>query len=330
VTLDPGAVFPPAADPGRLVPPRRPPLVLIADDQEWTARAFESVLAPAGFAVLRCASAWAALEQVRTVSPDVVLVKADLPGLGGAALCRLLREEARVGGATPVFVTAAAPQRRDERLEALRAGAWDVLTLPLDAEELLLKLGVMVQAKLEADRAREEGLLDLSTGLYSVHGLLRRVREMGLEAVRHPALLACAVLAPDEAHGEERAPAPGDDALTRQMVRLMTRSGRRSDVVGRISQTEFAVLAPQTDPRGVLLLARRLVHDAAALEGEGEEGGVGPRFGIRVGCFAVDDFSDAALEPVELLVRATMALRRAQRDAAAAPVCFFDQAVSMS
>ena len=299
---------------------RRPPLVLIVDDQEWTARAFESVLGPAGFAVLRAGSARQALEQARAVAPDVVLARADLPDGSGAALCRGLRREARVGPATPLFVTSAAPLKRDERLEALRAGAWDVLALPVDAEELLLKLGAFVGAKFEADRAREESLVDLATGLYSVHGLLRRVRELGLEAIRHPGPLGCAVLAPDEPAADDGAP-PRGDAVTGWMVRLVTRAGRRSDVIGRLSQTEFAVLAPHTDPEGVLRLSRRLLADA------GREPGAPP---LRVGCYAVENFGDAALEPVELLVRATMALRRAQRDASAPPVCFFDQAFSLS
>ena len=33
--------------------PSRPPLVLIANDQEWSARSLESILGPAGYAVLR-------------------------------------------------------------------------------------------------------------------------------------------------------------------------------------------------------------------------------------------------------------------------------------
>ena len=310
-------------------PPSRPPLVLIADDQEWTARAFESVLGPAGFAVLRAASGRQALEQARSVAPDVVLMRADLSDHPGAILCRLLRREAHVGPATPLFVTTAVPLGREKRLEVLRAGAWDVLGLPLDAEELLLKLGALVRAKFEVDHAREESLVDPATGFYSVHGLLRRVGELGLEAERHPAPLGCAVLAADEEWTPPGCDHAGrDDALVAWMVRLVSASGRRSDVIGRLSQTELAVIAPHTGESGVRRLARRFLDDAAALAAR-EGGGPGGAW-IRVGCYAVDDFSTAAMEPVELLVRATMALRRAQRDAASAPVCFFEPPLAVS
>ena len=119
--------------------PAPPALVLIADGVEWSARAYESVLGSGGFAVLRAASARQALAQARAAAPDVVLVNADLPDQPGAELCRAFRDEGALGASTPVFLTCASALAREGRLAALRAGAWDVLTLPLDAVELLVR-----------------------------------------------------------------------------------------------------------------------------------------------------------------------------------------------
>jgi PleD family two-component response regulator len=298
--------------------PARPALVLVADDQEWSARALESVLAPAGFAVLRCTSGRQLLEQARLVVPDLLLVKADLDAGGAAALLGRLRAEGRLAAGTPVFVTAAAPLQRAERLAVLAAGAWDVFHLPLDSEELVLRLGTVARAKFEADRVREESLLDPDTGLYSVQGLLRRVREMGYQALRRPAPLACAVLAPEAAWAGGEAVEP-DERQIAELARHVAHVARRSDVVGRVSRSEFAVLAPGTGSAEVMLLARRLVVGAEA------EGALR----VRVGCCAIDDPEEAGLDPVELLVRATMALRRAQRDPAASAVCLYDDGVPM-
>src|SRR5262245_10556278 len=177
---------------------RRPPLVLVIDDQEWSARAFESVLSPHGYSVIRCRSARQTLEHIQTISPDALVIKADLPDLSGSELCRALRAHAHVGASTPVFIASTAPMRRAQRLEALGSGAWDLISLPVDAEEMLLRLGVYVRSKFEADRAREESLLDLSSGLYSIHGLLRRVRELSLDAHRHHGSIACVVIGPQD------------------------------------------------------------------------------------------------------------------------------------
>ncbi|HYR08880.1 MAG TPA: response regulator, partial [Longimicrobium sp.] len=277
----------------------RPALVLVADDQEWSARAFESVLGPGGFAVLRCASARQVLEQVRFVVPDLLLVKNELADGGGAALLEALRDEGRLPASTPIFVTSGAPLTRADRLAVLRAGAWDVIHLPLDAEELVVRLGTMARARFEADLARRESLLDPETGLYSVHGLLRRVRELGHQALRHPAPLACAVLAPEPAWSGGGAAEPGEAQIAR-VAALVARAARRSDVVGRVSRTEFAVLAPGTDTSAVLLLARRLA-DAATAEPVAEGA---PALRVRIGCCAADDFGVVGMDPVELLVRA--------------------------
>ena len=304
----------------------RPPLVLIADDQEWSARAFESVLGPGGFAVLRCSSARHVLEQVRFVAPDLLLVKHDLPDAGGAALVEQMRREGRLSASTPLFVTAAVPLQRTERLAVLRAGAWEVVQLPLDAEELLVRLRTLSRAKFEADRVRQESLLDPGTGLYSVQGLLRRARELGAQALRRPTPLSCAVLAPEPGWTDDAAQSEPDEAQAGLLARLVSRVARKSDVVGRVSQREFAILAPGAGASEVLLLARRLVTGATT---EGPDGS-GTALRVRVGCSAVDHFGEVAMDPVELLVRATMALRRAQRDATSPAVCLYDESVAMA
>src|SRR5207244_2841406 len=78
------------------------------------------------------------------------------------------------------------PATRAERLAALRAGAWECIAPPHDADEILLKIGAYVHAKLDADRARSEGLLDSATRLYNRQGLARRARELSPTASHAP------------------------------------------------------------------------------------------------------------------------------------------------
>src|SRR5207244_9727385 len=86
---------------------------------------------------------------------------------------------------------------RADRLAALRAGAWECIAPPHDADEILLKIGAYVHAKLDADRARADGLLDAATRLYNRQGLARRARELAAQAYRDHGALACVVLALD-------------------------------------------------------------------------------------------------------------------------------------
>ena len=109
-------------------------------------------------------------------------------------VCRALRQDPAIPRPTPIIMitSEAAAQRR--RLAALRAGAWDCLGLPLDAEELLLKLETYVHVKMETDRVREEGSVDEASGLYTARGLERRARELVADAFRRHAALGCVAL----------------------------------------------------------------------------------------------------------------------------------------
>ena len=153
---------------------RRPPLVLIINDQEWSTRSLESTLAPRGYAVLRAYTGAQGFKQAVTTRPDVIVTAAVLPDVQGLELCRRLRADPRITASTPILLTSTNRLKRKERLDALQAGAWDYVGHPLDAEELALRLDAFVRAKHEADYSREQRLLDEETGLYlgySVAGL---------------------------------------------------------------------------------------------------------------------------------------------------------------
>src|SRR5690606_16077512 len=227
-----------------------PPLVLVANDQEWSARSLESILAPNGYAVLRAYTGQQALERARSARPDLVILDAQMPDLHGFEVCRQLRNDPRFSATTPILITTAGPSGRAQRLEAYKAGAWEFLGQPLDGESLLLKLSTFLASKLEADRLREESLLDQLTGLYNMRGLSRRAREIGAEVFRRHQSLACVVFAPT---GEGTV-----DQVAERIGRTLRAQGRSSDAIGRVGDGEFAVIAPDTESAGAVRLFERL------------------------------------------------------------------------
>lgn len=283
----------------------REPLVLIANDQEWSARSLESILAPNGYRVVRAFTAGQALDQVREHQPDIVVLDAQMPDMHGFEVCRILRDERLIGPATPVVITTAGPSGRSQRLAALEAGAWEFFGQPLDGDALLLKLRTFLRAKLAVDRLRHESLLDDSTGLYSRTGLTHRGREIASEARRRHEPLACVVLG-----AEPEDPADDDDMpeLDTLLGQLLRQSSRVSDVVGRIGPREYAVLAPSTGALGAERLATRL---GSTLE---EASVVAGRLRVRAGYCAVPDFARSPIDLQDLLGRASAALEDLQRE----------------
>jgi diguanylate cyclase (GGDEF)-like protein len=292
------------------------PLALLADHRETRSQWLVRLLEDAGYGVLREQSGRNASERVSAAPPDLIVIASVLPDMDGIELCRALRAGGGISRSTPIFVTFGEAATREQRLAALRAGAWECLAPPHDTEEILLKANAYVGAKREADRARSEGLLDPATGLYNRQGLARRARELGSQAVREHAALGCVVLAVDIAAGP--AGARGDDVARAVAcwVSALNAEARLSDVLGRLGATEFAVLAPGTNAAGARRLAERLSAIIEANAGPAPEGGeptrpfaTRPVVQVRCGYDAVANMGYAPIEPIELLTRASAALR---------------------
>jgi diguanylate cyclase (GGDEF)-like protein len=300
------------------------PLVLIANDQEWSARSLESILGPSGYSVVRAYTGQQALERARTSQPDIIILDAQMPDMHGFEVCRALRNDPRFSSTTPIVITTSGPSGRTQRLEAYRCGAWEFLGQPLDGEALLLKLGTFLQSKRQVDILREENLLDSGTGLYNMRGLARRAREIGADALRRREALACVVFAPEtEMDADEDAPGEELLRLSDQVGTVFREVGRGSDAIGRLGATEFAVIAPATGPDGALRLVSRL---GAAVEGTRIPVRGGERsVRVKAGYCAVPDFAEASVDAVELLLRATTALRDLKRGGEDERVRAFEQ-----
>lgn len=281
----------------------RPPIVLIIDDQEWSTRSLESILAPSGFAVMRAYTGRKGLERARVHAPDAVFVDISLPDGSGIELCRELRDSPTIGSEVPIILTSPDRPSRVDRIAALRAGAWDVIGYPLDAEELVLRLDAYVQARFASERTKDEGLIDPATGLYNLRGLERRVEELASWAFREHRALACVVFAPTVPNAAEEA----NIVQEIQDIAAAVRScGRISDVFGRLGKTEIAVLAPSTNAVGAVRLAERL---SEAIRSAGPVPGT---INLRAGFDAIDDVRETPAHAKDLLMRATIALRRSK------------------
>lgn len=281
---------------------RKPRLLVAAADDLW-ADTVERFFAPQGFEIVRTRTGSAALEEGAQARPDALLVERELPDIPGADLCRSLRNAPWVNPAMPIVVTTVYDLDGDQRLELIRAGAWDVLRSPVDPDEVVARLGNYLSARRAAVRAREEGLVDGVTGLYNGHGLARRCEELVAEAFRRHAALACLAIAPE-----------GDPPLTELEAEAVARDVahalhgvRRSDVTGRHAAVEFIILAPRTEPSGAVGLAKRVFGSLRPLR-------------LRVGYDAVPNLREIPTDPAALIRSALEALHRVPSGSEHSPI----------
>lgn len=287
------------------------PLVLLVDDQEWTSRSIESILRPKGHVVLKAYTGKQALDLVQKVSPDALIVDLHLPDIHGIELVRRLRASPTIPSSTPLLMITGGSVSRTERLEALAAGAWDVLTHPVEPTELILRLETFVRAKHDADRIRDEGLTDPTTGFYNARGILRRAKEIGADAVRFERPLTCVAFGP-QSFGDATDTADAlVEAISERVAAALRSVTRLSDTIGRLGPDEFIVVAPGTGQDGAVRLADRVIE---ALEASPSAPDLDPKHAAQLRAGFCTLGSDQLTTPEDLLMKATLALRKAQAD----------------
>jgi GGDEF domain-containing protein len=104
-------------------------------------------------------------------------------------------------------------------------------------------------------------------------------------------------------------PAPEDteivevlpDDRARDLGRTLMSAARLSDAIGRVGEGEFVVIAPGTDPNGASRLAERMLEAAG-----------GSLVSLRAGVYSTRRTKKEPVASLDLLSRATAALRQAQ------------------
>jgi two-component system response regulator AtoC len=117
--------------------------VLIVDDEQVLATAMADYLARHGYATSTCVSGEQALKNIDTESPDLVLLDYRLPRMDGLEVLRRIKEtrpEVEV-----IMLTAHGSV--ENAVEAMRLGAFDYISKPIDLEELRLIVGKALESQ---------------------------------------------------------------------------------------------------------------------------------------------------------------------------------------
>ena len=132
--------------------------ILIVDDDSRVTHALRRTLAYEGYHISSAYDGEAALEIVRTKSPDLVILDLMLPRVDGLEVCRRIRTAKN--GVAVLMLTA-----RDtvaDRVIGLEMGADDYLVKPFALEELLARVKALLRRRTPADIPREVlGFADL-------------------------------------------------------------------------------------------------------------------------------------------------------------------------
>ncbi|HVJ15861.1 MAG TPA: sigma 54-interacting transcriptional regulator, partial [Polyangiaceae bacterium] len=158
--------------------------VLAVDDDASARAAMKSLLASQGYDVDLASDGAVALERIVALPPDVVVTDLDMPNLDGLGLLKELHER---HPDLPVIVATSATEL-NAAVAAMRAGASDYITKPVDFDELVLSIARAVQernVRVENENLRRQlremhgeglkGLLGSSPAMQKVYRLAKQV-----------------------------------------------------------------------------------------------------------------------------------------------------------
>jgi DNA-binding response OmpR family regulator len=121
--------------------------ILVVEDEPRIAAIAADYLRHAGYQVAVAADGAQALEAVRTVRPDLVVLDLGLPGIDGLEVTRTLRS----GSAVPIIMVTARVEEAD-RLLGLETGADDYLTKPFSPRELVARVKAVLRRTASSGR----------------------------------------------------------------------------------------------------------------------------------------------------------------------------------
>ncbi len=162
----------------------RPETILILDDENLIRWSLKSKLGKAGYDTMEAASLTDARSALTTREPDLLILDQNLPDGSGIGFLEELRA---CGNHVPVVMLTAV-DRSNIAVQAMKLGAADYITKPIDFEELLVVIEKALEgkrlmarlARLQEEQRGKEGLHEMvgdSPAMRKVHEFIHQVAQ---------------------------------------------------------------------------------------------------------------------------------------------------------
>ena len=245
--------------------------ILVVDDHEDNIELLRARLEARGYEVEGASDGQAALDAVRRVCPDLILLDVMMPKMDGIEVVRRLKANAELPFIPVIMQTAL--DSTENKVEGLDAGADDYITKPINFAELEARVNSLLRIKaLQTDLAARERelselndklrLISLTDGLTEVENrrsLELHLHEMWQHSMRlhEPiALIICDIdkfKAVNDNYGHQ-----AGDSVLKEFAQLLKSEAREIDRVGRYGGEEFLLILSGTVLDAAVTFAERL------------------------------------------------------------------------
>jgi diguanylate cyclase (GGDEF)-like protein len=261
--------------------------ILLVDDDPGAIQLMGRILA--GVGKLRFATN--GNDALRLAAPDLILLDAEMPGMSGFELLKMLKAESSLAEVPVIFITG--HNEAGFEVSALDMGAADFIAKPLRSSRVLARVRSQLRVKHIADELRRTATTDALTGVANRRQFDELLEREWLRAQRCGDPVSLLMIDVDhfklynDLYGH-----PKGDICLRHVAQVLLRACKRpADVVARYGGEEFMILLPQTPRQGAQHVAQQVLDAVAAFGILHDDSQTTHYVSVSVGIACFDDAS---------------------------------------
>ncbi len=242
---------------------REKELILVVDDSP-TNLAILNVVLREVYNVVTATNGPDALNLAASEEPDLIILDIMMPGMDGYEICDRLKSNPFTKEIPVIFVTAMDQERQEAK--GLAMGAVDYLAKPVSPPIVLARVRNQLELKKQRDFLRRLSAVDGLTGIANRRSFEEDFDKEWRRAARMQSPISLFLSDVDflRNYNDAYGYLAGDDCL-KALAQAMSKSMLRpADILARYSGEEFVGLLPDTDSKGAVVVADRLL---AAIRG---------------------------------------------------------------
>jgi diguanylate cyclase (GGDEF)-like protein len=299
------------------VKPLKDVSILLVDDDPGAIQLMGRILADVG-KLLFATNGKDALRLARDSTPDLILLDAEMPGMSGFELLKMLKAESSLADVPVIFITA--HNAAGFEVSALDLGAADFIAKPLKSSRVLARVRTQLRVKHMADELRRTATTDALTGIANRRQFDESLEREWLRTKRATEAVSLLMIDVDhfKLYNDLFGHPKGDACLIYVAQALRSACNRPGDFVARYGGEEFMILLPKTPRQGAQHLAQRVLDAVAACGIFHEDSQTIHYVSVSVGIACFDDasacwpYDSSALSASDLVHAADRALYSAK------------------
>ncbi|MCP4692582.1 MAG: diguanylate cyclase [Desulfobacterales bacterium] len=288
------------------------PKVLIVDDEKINIDILVGLLKP-DYRTAAAKTGEQALKRLDTPPlPDLILLDIMMPGVDGYEVCRMIKADPKTRDIPVIFISAKDDDR--DKARGFQAGAVDYITKPFNPLVTAARVNTHIELKIRGEMLERLAGLDGLTGIANRRRFDQILNAEWKRSLRYRHPLALILLGIDffKRYNDFYGRAEGDACL-KKIARSVSRAmPRAEDLAARYGGEEFVCILPETERKGALVVADRIMENIRALGVLHAESPIAEIVTVSIGVAATGP--DVKNGSLDLLKMADKALVRAKRN----------------